>query len=292
MDIKIPGSILGIILILGLVLFPGYIVEELKKRETSEEGIISSEELQSIENATYTPYSESNNDTVLEGGRWAVTGKVIMYQTFPAGMDNSVTYNIIGYTDYLTHDVTFSSTGIVLIHFQGTAEDLLTDGVNTLILDIDSDDTYKISSIKCGYLNTDLTVVTYDTTGGYFEDSTERTGSFRYYWNISEAVLNAHATHQYLKSDDRCIYLIEIHFPDGCDPGILEFNSIWEPEYYQTTTYENSTNTTYEPYILTISSAYTIRYYVMGLAGILMIGIALIISPLVDPSNWFKGGKR
>lgn len=110
--------------------------------------------------------------------------------------------------------------------------------------------------------------------------------------NVDPTTLNTVATEQSGYDSDHCSTYIYLEFT-SYDGGVMYFSFEWETDYYEVieTIYDNSTITTYEPYILTYSNPSTWTNISLWFNGILLVGVAVLISPYFNLSM-FKLKKK
>ena len=102
---------LGSLLILGLIVItPGLITGMLEKIETSKSGIISREELESIENTTvfYSPFKDNNEDVDRDVYSPYVSEYSSMFLQRGGdyyNMEDYVIWDVDGYLDHFIFDI-------------------------------------------------------------------------------------------------------------------------------------------------------------------------------------------
>lgn len=300
------GSFLSI-LILGLILIvPFWISNELEEIETAQSGLIPFQSIRSSSTiqwnnttgtTTYIPYWESNstNEGQLYWSNMNVQGPAhaVIYNIMAD--EFSYTFNANGYYDlyYLTSYSTGGSCTLNL-YFQLTFQDLIDDNADEISIWINSPLNYNIGTISA--MGTDASHN--NVANQIWNDKpsswdTTVSGENHFQTTLDTTFLNGGASAQTSGVND--IFRLTIDLPDGYEGENIFIDVQVSPQYYEEieggesssyTVWNNETITTYEPYIQTYSNPSLWTKISLWINGILLVGVAIVITPFFNFSKF------
>lgn len=269
-------------LILLVIIAPLYISEGLEEIETAQEGLISRDELHSTSNttSTYVPFVEMNEET--EGWVNPGSGGLDYGYSFNVGgatWDDPAlkSYNIDEYLDYV--DYTQETLDYGYIYMKGDFYTLAQEGITGFYFSFTSNNEYAY--IQTRFLELDVSYLEIDNHQVHYSqwDTDPHTGFTEYEVTLTSTDLTELLAMYNGVDPARQVLRLYINFVanDGSD---FYTDIQFEPEYYQqnTTTYQNTTTTIYEPYVQHITP-YKVQKVGMVIGSILIIGIGWIASP-------------
>lgn len=297
------AGILTIIMVCLVIIGPLWIAGKLETIEASQSGVVSRDEIHSTSNttSTYEPFLEMNGDT--EGVINPGAGGLDYGYSFNVGgatWDDPIlkSYNYNGYQDYVEYTQETLSHGY--IYLKGDFYSLAQLGIDGFYFSFISNNEYAF--IQTRFLKLDVSYLEVDNYQVYYGqwDTGSKTGVTEYDVELTSTDLTEIMTMFNGVDPERQVLRLYVNFiiDDGSD-FITDIQ--FEPDYYQvnTTTYENTTITSYEPFTQTITP-YRVHKVSMILGGILILIVGWIASPwgerfdFVLPINEFvnRGSKR
>ena len=295
---QLLGSILSLFVVALIVIFPGFMAQTIEDIETSQEGLKKYTEIISNNTTTteYTPYMNNNNsnsrgmriDDIQQTVNSCIQdrGNTADYEAV------TVQYGVSGTTDILVTPSNSFTGANLYYYFWGDAQQMLTDGANIISIYVSMNDgfDYHLGGLLFVKLDAFDELLSYHsmTPPGW---STPVTNSHTFQYEIPTEDLQSGATTQSGASGDRLLMqMVIICEESGLSSKQIALDVEISPEYYEETqtTYNNTTSTTWEPYILGISNAYGWQKWSLGLGFFLIFGTVLIGTPWVNPSEWFS----
>jgi len=261
---------------------PVYLSEKLEEFETSRPEIIPTSEIisSSTSDTIYLPYLEMNQSNYgwhSSGDTHLIyyTGLEWIYDDLPV-----TTYNYVGYQDLTVTTYVMDSWNIY-IHVD--IEEMFNANINFLSWYVEASEYWTMNTLQfrmtteSGGVREYLTLETFDdtNTGGY--------GVTYNYTLTSEDFTNIMSTydaHKDFPTSPCHPTFVLIGTMEDMDRNLITDFQI-NPEYFEIveTTYVNQTITTYEPYYLNIQPV-TVHKVFMGAGGVLLLLVALVLSPL------------
>lgn len=289
----------AVLLVVTLLITPGILSEHLEKIETSQSGLISTEELISDSNSTvsYSPYLQMSMSNRCQFQDIYFDGYGFFWYVDSARHDSSsILYDIDGHTDMAMLDQSGTGTDYLYVVWNVSASDLLSDGINYVSLTIDCNINYSIHQLD--WMGQDTS---YNTFSGSEPLSSESwynswkgitaSGKTVYRDNLTTSDLTTGSTMQ--SSWDIDNVFLQIRFPNGYSANTPVFID-WQfhPNYYEetTTTWDNETVTHYEPFIQTYSNPYTVGMWTFGIGGFLLMILSPCILPWIRIIPWLRRG--
>jgi hypothetical protein len=279
------AGVASLCLILLVAVGPIWLAEKLEPVETAREGTKSAEEIIVSEDTTtsYAPFVEFSNVTACPRYREeAVDGSsYAYYYTSPGNdfyeLDGGVVFNCDNYMDMIPLDNGNSINLYVLM--DADPNEMLSNGIYDIYFNLSCDSEIYISGcywygLTENTLETEAMHSVYPFWDGHDVLGNHHTGTV----SIDHAVLNDIVTE--IGSSHNHAIMLKI-WVDSPATNNLYIDMQVQPEYYEetTTTYNNETVTTWEPYIQTFTP-YRIHKWGMALGGVLVLVTALIVSPL------------
>ena len=294
-------GIVGLLLVLLVVVAPGYIVSKAHDLETGGKNVLSFSEViagAGTGEISYTPYMEANADTVVTFRDGAVTDyHHIYYQTgWHAG--SGISFNYDDYRDLWEAPGISPNLAYIRLMFWGDAQTMIDDNVNTFFWNISCSDGYGIMDLYWVRLSGDLGNSRSSLSDDPFTGTASMKGGGTYYtdsFTISENDLNAGITYQFGYDDDHIGLMVQLQISNYDMADTLTTDFQLSPEYYEVSGGGSSSsigNTTHYVPIDYKIGYYDIRSISLLVGGVMIFITALCSTTLINPSNILKGKKR
>jgi len=281
---RLIAGIFSIALVLLVVVGPLYLAEKLENIETAQNGLIATDQLLSEENLTlngYTPYLEMNSTTAQPyyyDSTWYDYG-IFFYESGFYDI-TSVSFNNDGYIDTSYCSSSVGNGAFLYFYMRCDFSDMYENDITEYYFNMNLADVYLLQTVQFRGMDEDGTIGTaYDVSipAPYqVQNAGDRT--FELEFTTTDLLAGISACDGY----EFGVIASTISLPVGYTSSNVIYSDIEvNPEYYESysTTYDNVTVTTYEPYIQTITP-YSVHKVMMGIGGVLIFIVALIVSPL------------
>lgn len=272
---------------IGLIIVgPLYLSENLEEIETADSNLKTRHEIISSSNTniTYSPYVEfnDNNDQIYYNGIY-FPGVHIYDKGEGSPVEvGSISYNVDGYKDLIMTGGAYPEGGTrVYIEMNNcSASDFIVNSIDEISIFVDCSLTYDIDLFGWRDFDADYTHNGRNTISEPSSWNDDRSGASYFNMTLSEAQLNAGASHQ--GTSPYKTLQIGLRFPGGITgdvPVYVDFQV--NPGYFQQeiTTYDNQTITHYDPYIISRGSTYQVHKVCMGLGAVVIGVVGWIASP-------------
>ncbi len=270
---RLIAGIFSIALVLLVVVVPLFLAEKLETIETSQDGIVSASSISS--ETTYKPYMELSPDTI---GRFNAYDYGFYYGIGTEYNEfTTLSWNTTDYWDIATYE---GSTATVRFYnvMDVSASDLYFSDITELSIGINSDISYRIGTVRFEGLDASYNLVGFDELNYPSTWESEVLTGLNYYnYTMTTTDLNdgssAQGSHPH-----HILYVYVILTEDTPTGTTFEMNLQLNPDHYEITTTSEG-ETVLVPYIQTMTP-YSVHKVSMALGGVLIIIVALIVSPL------------